>query len=924
MTHRRALRATAFGSAVVAATALIIVVILAITYVRRPLPERGGNVSLPGLQGKVTVFRDDRAVPQIYADNSDDLFRVQGYVNAQDRFFQMDLDRHITAGRLSEMVGTDDDALKADKTVRTLGWRLVAEQEYAKATPSTKAYLEAYAAGVNAYIDGRSPSELSVSYTLLGRAHKQEPIEPWTPVDSLAWLKAMAWDLRSNYDEELTRARAVTTVHDIDRVDQLYPPYGDTKHQPIIPGPTGNDTAKEAADKTKNTDSTGTDTSTGTSTETSTSTPTSTKSSASLVPQALKIQPLKTQTPKAADQKDAKKPADPGGVRSAIESDAAQQVFTAADSAINAVPDLVGSGGGIGSNSWVVSGDLTANGEPLLANDPHLKVSMPGVWTQVGLHCTTVNKDCPFDVAGFGFAGMPGVVIGHNANIAWGMTNLYPDVTDFYLERIVGNEVEEDGKLKALTTREETIKVAGGSPVTITVRATSHGPLLSDALADVAEAGGTAPVPGEKLNRNTNYAVSLAWTALQPGHAMDAMLELDVASTFAQFRAAALKLDAPAQNLIYADEEGNIGYQAPGRIPVRGPGQKGEVVPSDGTWPHPGWDSAYDWKGTVPLKDLPWVENPKEGFIVAANQEVTGPDGVKITEDWDYGYRSERIRDLLTAAAETTHRLTVADMRVIQNDTRNGIAAVLVPLLLKTKDEDKFTQEAIDLLRGWDYTQPTDSAAAAYFNTVWVNILNLTFADELPEGFKPDGGDRWFAVVQSILSDEKDPWWDDRGTTDVVESRDEVLRRALDSARLQLTAKLGKDPKRWQWGKLHRLTLKQTPIGTDGPSFLGKLFNRGPYAAPGGSSIVDAFSWDASTGSFDVTAAPSMRMIIDLGNLDSSRWVEQTGISGHPGDSHYDDQIGTWLHGKDYSWPFTAAAVKAADGDEQDFTSGTG
>jgi penicillin amidase len=915
VTHRRALRATAFGSAVVAATALIIVVILAITYVRRPLPERGGNVSLPGLQGKVTVLRDDRAVPQIYADNSDDLFRVQGYVNAQDRFFQMDLDRHITAGRLSEMVGKNDDALEADKTVRTLGWRLVAQQEYTKASPSTKAYLEAYAAGVNAYIDGRSPSELSVSYTLLGRANKQAPIEPWTPVDSLAWLKAMAWDLRSNYDEELTRARAVTTVHDIDRVDQLYPPYADTKNEPIIPGPTGNDTAKAADDakNAKNSDTgtggTGSGTGTSSGTATPTSTPTTTKSSASLIPQA-----LKTKKPKVAK--------DP--VRSAIESDAAQKVFTAADSAINAVPDLVGTGGGIGSNSWVVSGDLTANGEPLLANDPHLKVSLPGVWTQVGLHCTTVNKDCPFDVAGFGFAGMPGVVIGHNAQIAWGMTNLYPDVTDFYLEKIVGDEVEKDGKLKPLTTRPETIKVAGSSPVTITVRSTSHGPLLSDALGEVAEAGGTAPVPDEKLNRNTNYAVSLAWTALQPGHAMDAMLELDVATNFKQFQAAALKLDAPAQNLIYADEEGNIGYQAPGRIPVRGPGLKGEQVPSDGTWPHPGWDSAYDWKGTVPLKDLPWVENPKEGFIVAANQEVTGPGGVKITEDWDYGYRSERIRDLLTAAAETTHRLTVADMRVIQNDTRNGIAAVLVPLLLKTTGEDKFTEEAVDLLRGWDYTQPTNSAAAAYFNQVWVNILNLTFADELPEGFKPDGGDRWFAVVQSILNDEKDPWWDDRGTTDVTESRDEVLRRALASARLQLTAKLGKDPKRWQWGKLHQVTLEQTPIGTDGPSFLSKLFNRGPYPAPGGSSIVNAFSWDASSGSFDVTAAPSMRMIIDLGNLDNSRWVEQTGISGHPGDSHYDDQISTWLHGKDYAWPFSAGAVKSANGDEQDFSSGAG
>jgi penicillin amidase len=893
---RRALRATAFGSALVAVTALIIVIVMAITYLRRPLPERGGDVTLPGLRGKVTVLRDNRAVPQIYADNPDDLFRVQGYVNAQDRFFQMDLNRHITAGRLSELVGANDDALKADKTVRTLGWRQVATQEYALASPSTRTYLQAYAAGVNDYIHDRSPSELSLSYTLLNRAHKLQPIEAWTPVDSLAWLKGMAWDLRSNYDDELTRARAVTTVHVVDRVDQLYPPYPYAVNKPIL-STTG--TAKASASLLPRTDTSGTGTSgTGTSGTGTSGTGTGTSGSGT----------------SGAGR-------NPDSVEKAIESDAAQQAFQAADAAISAMPELVGSGEGIGSNSWVIGGDLTANGEPILANDPHLKVSMPGVWTQVGLHCTTVSASCPFDVAGFGFAGMPGVVIGHNAQIAWGLTNLYPDVTDFFLERIVGDTVEKDGKYLPLTTRKETIKVADGSPVTITVRATGHGPLLSDVDSNIGQAGGTAPVPGEKVARNTDYAVALDWTALTPGHAMDAMLELDVATNFAQFRAAALKLDAPAQNLVYADDQGHIGYQAPGRIPIRGAGRKDSPVPADGTWPHPGWDSAYDWKGVVPVKDLPWVEDPAEGFIVAANQAVTGPDGpVKITSDWDYGYRSQRIRDLLASSAESGKRLSVSDMRAIQGDTKNAIAATLVPLLLKIKDKNAFTQEAIDLLRGWDYTQPTDSAAAAYFNTVWVNILNLTFADELPGGFKPDGGDRWFAVVQSLLTDQRDPWWDDRKTTDVVESRDEVLRRAMDSARLQLTSKLGKDPKRWQWGKLHRLRLEDTPIGTDGPGLLHRLFNRGPYSAPGGSSIVNAFSWDASSGTFDVTAAPSMRMIVDFANLDNSRWVNETGISGHPGDSHYDDQLDTWLHGGDYSWPFTAGAVKAARDSEQDFS----
>jgi penicillin G amidase len=885
VTHRRALRATAFGSAVVAATALIVVVILAITFIRKPLPERGGTVSLPGLQGKVTVLRDDRAVPQIYADNPEDLFRVQGYVNAQDRFFQMDLDRHVTAGRLSELVGKNADALRSDALVRTLGWRTVAEQEFQQVSASTRKYLEAYADGVNDYLRGRSASQLSLSYTVLGRSHPLSQIEPWTPVDSLAWLKAMAWDLRSNYDEELQRARAITTVRDISRVEQLYPPYPAEAHKPILPGPSG-----------------------------------SKSSSASLIPRAAAAEASdsKAKTGKPATGK----PSDPDGLAAAIESQAAQQVFTAADQAVNSLPDLVGSTDGIGSNSWVVGGELTASGVPLLANDPHLQVSMPGVWTQVGLHCTKVSASCPFDVAGFGFAGMPGVVIGHNARIAWGLTNLYPDVTDFYLERIFGNQVEVDGKLKPLTEHKETIFVAGSDPVTILVRSTSHGPVLSDVLDDVGQAGRSAPVAGEKIKRSTNYAVSLAWTALKPGHAMDALMGLDVATNFDQFRTAALKLDAPAQNLVYADVDGNIGYQAPGRIPIRGPGRSDSPVPSDGTWPHPGWDSAYDWKGSVPVSKLPWVENPPEGFIVAANQAVTGPDGsVKFTSDWDYGYRSQRIRDLLTAAAKNGHRLTVADMRVIQGDTTNGIAPTLVPLLLKVKGEDKFTQDAVDLLKHWDYTQPTDSAAAAYFNVVWVTILNLTFSDELPEGFKPDGGDRWFEVVKTLLNDPDDSWWDDRLTPDVVESENEVFRLALSQARLQLTSTLGKDPKRWEWGRLHRVTLEQTPLGgSDSPSILHKLFNRGPYEAPGGSSIVNAFSWDAASGTFNVTSAPSMRMIVDLSDLDNSRWVNQTGISGHPGDSHYGDQIHAWLHGDDYPWPFTARAIRSANEDEQDFT----
>ncbi len=239
---------------------------------------------------------------------------------------------------------------------------------------------------------------------------------------------------------------------------------------------------------------------------------------------------------------------------------------------------------------------------------------MPGIWTQVGLHCNTVSEECPFDVAGYGFAGLPGVVIGHNARISWGLTNLAPDVSDFYLEKVSGETYEQDGKALKLTTRTETIKVAGGDDVTITVRSTKHGPLVSDVLPDVAEAGKTSPVPGEKVLRSTVYQVALNWTALRPGTAMDAILDLNVAGDFTEFRKAVLKLDSPAQNVIYADVDGNIGYQAPGRIPVRGSGDtQNQKVPADGTWPMIGWDSRYDWTGYVKKTDLPGWRTRRTG-----------------------------------------------------------------------------------------------------------------------------------------------------------------------------------------------------------------------------------------------------------------------------------------------------------------------
>src|ERR1700712_3406607 len=383
---------------------------------------------------------------------------------------------------------------------------------------------------------------------------------------------------------------------------------------------------------------------------------------------------------------------------------------------------------GTASNSWVVSGDHTVSGKPLLANDPHLAPSMPGICYQMGLHCRTVDDDCPFDVSGFTFSGLPGVVIGHNRHIAWGLTNLDPDVSDLYLEKTTGTTYLYDGKQVPLTQRDEVIRVAGGDSKLFTVRSTRHGPLLSDVSAELSSVGANAKVPADSPDRGNGYAVALQWTALTARPTADALFGFDAASNWSEFRAAARSFAVPSQNLVYADTAGNIGYQAPGAIPIR----KGN---RDGDYPVAGWLSQNDWSGRyVPFDSLPSELNPAEGFIVTANQAVPGPDyRYHLTDEFDQGYRSQRIRDLITAAIKDGKRLDVADMTKMQLDSRNPIAPVLVPYLMRQLMTSGYYAEGQRLLLDWDYSQPADSAAAAYFNAVWSKLLRLTLQDQLPQ-----------------------------------------------------------------------------------------------------------------------------------------------------------------------------------------------
>ena len=415
--------------------------------------------------------------------------------------------------------------------------------------------------------------------------------------------------------------------------------------------------------------------------------------------------------------------------------------------------------------------------------------------------------------------------------------------------------------------------------------------------------------------------MSLAWTGLLPGRTGDAILELNLARNFEEFRAAARSFAVPAQNLLYADTEGHIGYQAPGQVPLRRPALPRSPA---GYWPAPGWDSAYDWQGFVEFAEMPWTLDPADGVIVAANQAVTQSSAPFLTSDWDRGWRATRIGERLAAL----DKVSPADMASIQLDTQDSFAKVLVPALLavplepagvdpEADDLLEFTIEARDLLRDWDFSTPAGDeeagAAAAYYNAVWRNLLELLFDDELPAGLKADGGGRWRQAVQQLLANPKSAWWDDKLTPNVTEGKDEVLRQALVEARLELTRELGKDPAKWQWGKLHRLTLEHRVLGGESvPEPVRWLVNEGPHDMPGGSAIVNANGWDAGVG-YQVDKGPSMRMVVDLANLDGSTWINQTGVSGHPTDARYTDQVDDWVAGRQRPWPFSEKAVRDTD-----------
>lgn len=795
------------------------------TVAPRSFPQIDGEIELEGLNGPVDIYRDAMGIPHIYAATTHDLFFAQGYVHAQDRFWQMDFWRHLGSARLSEMFG--ESQVETDAFLRTLGWRHLAEQEWENFSTESKAILTAYSAGVNAYLKDHSGEALSLEYAILKLLTPDYKVEKWTPIHTLTWAKAMAWNLGGNLSEEIERAVLLKTLTP-EQVDQLFPPY--PKDHPVIvdelPGQASNSAAGAAS----------------------------------------------------------------------VSVDYSQLPLDSAYQNVSLLDQLLGEAKpSIGSNSWVIGGSLTATGMPIFANDPHLESQMPSIWYQVDLHCKPKSDACPYVVAGFSFAGVPGVIIGHNDRIAWGMTNVDPDVMDLYVEKVNPanpNQYEVNGEWVDFESRTETIKVAGGDPVTITVRSTRHGPVISEVYGPLKDAGDPEDKEFEPFKDRAGidlpdpYVIALRWTALEPSPVFESIWALNRAQNWEELRAAARSFNVPAQNLLYADVDGNIGYQQPGWIPIRANG--------DGRLPVPGWTDEFEWTGYIPFEELPYTFNPPAGYIVTANNQ-THPFGYPylITADFDHGFRAQRIADMI---AQAPGRIDIPYIQSMQGDNLDPAAEVVLAVWnqIDYKAETPNQAYAMDLLQKWDYQSNRDSQAAAVYQWFWWHLLQNTFNDDLPECYATAGGDRYLEAMRRLIESPDDFFWDDKSTPAIVETRDEIYKASLAETVEQLEKEHGKNPATWpRWGELHTITFRNGTLGKSGIGLIEDLFNRGPFETSGGSEIVNATGWEVGV-SFEVDWLPSMRMIVDLGNLNNSVTVHTTGQSGHAFHPHYDDMIPLW------------------------------
>lgn len=745
---------------------------------RRSLPQVGGEITVTGIEQPVEVLRDTHGIPHIFAQSEADAHFALGFVHAQDRLWQMEMNRRIAAGRLAEVVGPA--ALDTDRFLRTLGIREVAEANVRALDADSRRLLAAYAAGVNAFLATRPV--LPPEFWLLGITP-----EPWSDVDSAAWVKMLAWDLGGNWRSELLRlqlARSLPTA----AIQQFLPPY-------------------------------------------------------------------------------------PGD--EAIELPNLAALY--GESAGPPLPGISDAPAG-GSNSWVVSGAHTKSGKPLLANDPHLGLTAPGIWYFAHLHAPGLNA------IGATLPGVPGVVIGRNDRIAWSATNTGPDVQDLYLERLdsAARYLAPEG-WRPFQTRRELIHVKGAPDVELAVRVSRHGPVISDVVASAAAA---AP-RGEVL--------ALAWTALAENDAsIAAIFRMPRARDWPEFLEATRALQAPQQNLSYADVDGNIGFIAPGRIPVRKPENA-----LRGLAPAPGWDARYDWQGTIPFAELPRAFNPTGGRIVTANQKIV-PPGYRhhITSEWQPPYRALRIAGLLDQSKQH-ERASFARM---QMDVVSLPARELLPRLLRTEPKSAAARDALRHLAAWDGTMSADRREPLLFTAWWRELARALYADELGSAFRATWSERPVFTANVLAGQSK---WCDDARTPATETCGELLSASLERA-LADVQRYDDTP----WGEVHHAEARHRPLTR---SWLRRFFDiTVPSGGDGYTLNVGRMDWGDAAEPFANRHAASLRAIYDLADPEASVFIHPTGQSGNPLSAHYRDLAPLWARGEYLPMTMDRARLEAA------------
>ena len=769
--------------------------------VRSALPQLDGSLPVKGLSAPVKVTRDGHGVPTIEAATLEDLFLAQGYVTAQDRLWQMDVMRRFAGGELSEILG--EDALKIDREQRILGLRAAARKSVEMASPRDRSYFDAYARGVNAFIETHG-NTLPIEFRIL----KYRP-DPWRPEDSIVIANQMVKDLN-------------------------YYTFGDTMAREKILAKLGPDLTADLYVNRSWHDR----------------------------PPTVMREDLNDQE-NQGDSDDEEDDDDAGPDNSVT-----QQRGGGGEIWAQRTPEAVN-----GSNDWVVSGTHTVTGKPLLSNDMHLGHQMPNLWYEAHL------KSGNLDVAGVTLPGLPYVIVGHNQRIAWGFTNVGPTVTDAFIETFNGQGAYQTPQgWQEPRHRTEVIHVKGKPDVAVDVKITRHGPIITDIL------------PGETRQ------VALRWTLYDGLHMM--FFDVDAAQNWEKFREAFSQLDAPGQNVVYADVDGNIGYQTTGRIPIRAAG--------DGSLPVSGANDAHEWTGYIPFDKLPSIYNPPSGVIATANGRIT-PDGYpySISAHWEAPWRTERIYHVL----ESGRKFAATDMLALENDvhSENDLFAAerLVYAIDHASKPTSRVRQAADLMRNWDGRMLASSAAPTIAVRSAQELTRLLLEPRLgpaPEDPKQQETTlSWKTYhwqmrtvwLQNILLHQPKRWLPEK-----YPNYDELLTAAVEGAVSGPAAP--KDLASWHWGSFNAVEIDH-PV-------LGKIPLVRHWAAPGVR--------EQSGSGYTVKAVtrhhgPSERFTANLADFDQSTLNTVTGQGGNFLSPYYMDQWRAWYEGSTFTLPFTSQAIEA-------------